>query len=133
MLKYLFEAHFKDDTLIQQSPDDISKIDPTKSAFYDVLQREDDLIAFGLYSNETSYTYAVDLRDSHFEINKVPFFASDALNLPRETKFRLIYFRQVRRHFHVGTLEPQGIDTSFHIGWQTTVDGKNYQHIIATA
>lgn len=44
-LAYLFECHLKDGTMIQQTPEDVSVIDPAKSAFYDVLQRINDVVA----------------------------------------------------------------------------------------
>lgn len=132
MLKYLFEAHFKDGSLIQQAQDDQSIIEPTKSRFYDVVQREDDLFAFGIFSNETHFTYAVDLRDGHFEVNNAPFYPAEVFKLEPDSKLRLIYFRQRRHHFHFGEDTPFSQETTFHIGWQTTLkDGSNLQYVIA--
>jgi hypothetical protein len=131
MLKYLFQANFSDGTFIQQTQDDQSTLLPEKSAFYDVLQRQDDLVSFGLFSDETPTTWIVDLRDGHFEVNEIPFMVYGSCGHHDPTApFRLIYFRKVRRHFHIGNLEQIGMDMSFHFGWQTTVDGKNHQKVI---
>lgn len=58
-LKYLFTAQFAGgEELFDQNEEDVSAIDPKKSAFYDVLQRiksgkeEDKLVAFHLASFE---------------------------------------------------------------------------------
>ena len=129
MFKYLFEAHFKDGTRIQQTQEDLSATEPSKSAFYDVAQRMDEVEIFGLFSDETNDICVVDLRDGHFEVNGVPFHVGTTEFLP-DTKFRLIYFRKVKRHFHVGSMEQVGHEITFNIGWQTTVDGKNFQETI---
>src|ERR1035441_4286275 len=108
-MKYLFQAHFADGSSITQTPEDISTLIPTKSAFYDVLQREDDLISFGLFA--AGHTYAVDLTDGHFEVDHNPFAAQDPrTKLDPSSKFRLIYFRKVRRAFNTD-LEELGVDT----------------------
>lgn len=130
-LAYLFECHFSDGTAIVQTPEDISSIDPTRSEFFDVLQRTEDIESFGIYNNEN--TYAVDLRDGHFEINGIPFEVHGDDELPvdiNQCKLRLIYFR---RHRHTVTLGLDGEehDVAYHVGWQTTIDGKNYQRTIS--
>jgi len=107
MLDYLFEAHFSDGTMIQQTPEDVSVVDPTRSRFYDVAQRLDDVVAFGFFNDQ--HTYAVDLRDGHFEVDGAPFFSYPKDFAPsEETKFRLIYFRH---HTHQIT---QGSDVEDH-------------------
>ena len=130
-LKYLFQANFSDSTFIQQTQDDQSTLLPEKSAFYDVLQKQDDLVSFGLFSDEVPTTWAVDLKDGHFEVNELPFMVHGApVTFPVDTVFRLIYFRSVKRHFRIGTIEAIGVDISYHIGWQTTINGQNHQRTI---
>jgi hypothetical protein len=134
MLKFLFEAHFSDGSQIQQTPEDISATDPTKSAFYDVAQRLDDVVYFGIFNpSRPTETYVVDLKNGHFEICGVPITAhqQSAENFPPDTKFRLVYFRKVTRHFNPADMLETGVEMAFHIGWQCTVDGKNVQQTIA--
>lgn len=153
-LKYLFECHFKDGTMLQQTEADVSTIDPERSAFYDVMQRADDVMVFGIY-NETS-TYAVDLRDGAFEVNGCRFFipttvpqavlitATDSdpkaelQNLLFEPapdqKYELVYFR---RHHHVSimgqSITPTDIShtVQYHLGWKTKdINGQEVQQTI---
>ncbi len=92
-LSYLFECHLNDGTLIQQTEEDVSTIDPTRSAYYDVVQRKADVEAFGIFNDQ--HTYAVDLRDGHFEIDGVPFFImSGDPGLAEDQKLELVYFRR---------------------------------------
>jgi hypothetical protein len=123
-MKYLFEAHFSDGSVISQTPDDISTIDPTlRSTFYDVAQRLDDVVLFGLYDND--HKYVVDLRDGHFEIDGVPFSAQpvSAPTILEGGKFKLLYFRDHQQEI---TISADGERTagshyiSFRFGWEYT-------------
>lgn len=130
-LKYLFECHFVDGTVYQQNPEDTSTSIPGKSAFTDVLQRIDDVVVFGIFNNET--TYAVDLRDGHFEINQVPFEIAlpDDLVLSEDVKFDLVYFRRVKHNQVLGQLMTEESTTiDYHFGWKTTVNDKEYQQVL---
>jgi hypothetical protein len=132
--KYLFEAHLIDGTIIQQSPDDVSHVDPNQSSFYDVIQQHDQIEAFGLYSDEDIATYVVDLTDGHFEVNGHSFNAHDPqVVLPKDTIYRLIYFRRNNVHFAANA---EGVDQLAHeityfIGWQATINGINQQQTIS--
>lgn len=129
-LAYLFECHFTDETVLFQTQDDVSTLDPTKSAFYDALQRADEIAVFGIVNDE--HTYAVDLRDGHFEIDGIPFVVHSGDELPTtDCTYRIVYFRRVRQSVTMGYTEMASVDTEYHIGWQTTIDGKNYQKTIA--
>jgi hypothetical protein len=124
-LSYLFTCQFKDGTTIKQTSEDISKTDPTRSAFYDVVQRLPDVSKFSLANGQ--HTCAVDLTDGHFEIDGFPFRTHEDLL----GEYRLIYFR---RHQHKRALGgPDAHSVQFFIGWQTTVDGKNIQSTIMVA
>jgi hypothetical protein len=132
-LSYLFEAHFNDGSMIQQTPQDVSVVDPEKSAYYDVMQRLGDVKVFGIYNDKN--TYVVDLRDGHFEINGVPFSVSseEDLDLMPDQKFELVYFR---RHKHVtavgGELPVELSHTvDYFLGWTTTVNGKQVRRTIS--
>ena len=130
MLTFLFDAVFSDGSFITQNEDDVSLITPGKNCFYDVLQRIDEVVTFELFDHE--HSYAVDLRDGHFEIDGLLFQAHDPdIRFPPDAKFRLVYFKRNRIH-HCGG-EITGIDTVFHVGWQTTIDGKNYKQTISVS
>jgi hypothetical protein len=120
-ISYLFECHLNDGTLIQQTEEDVSKIDPARSAYYDVVQRKADVEVFGIFNDD--HTYAVDLRDGHFEIDGLPFnVLSGDPELPTDQKRELVYFR---RHVQImvvggdGTEEDHSVE--YFIGWKTTV------------
>ena len=149
-LAYLFECHFNDGTIIQQTEEDVSKIDPNRSSFYDVIQRKDDVEVFGIFNDQ--HTYAVDLRDGHFEIDGAPFSIQKDVSVePTEEnptpvlepfvkipdqKLELVYFR---RHVHVTVMGqenvPEDISHSieFFMGWKTTVNGKEVQQTISVS
>lgn len=128
-LAYLFECHFKDGSILFQTADDVSATMPEKSAFFDVLQRIDDVEVFGIVNDE--HTYAVDLRDGHFEIDGVPFKVTGDEELTADCTFRLVYFRRVRQTVSMGYTNMESTTVEYHIGWQTTIDGKNHQKTIS--
>lgn len=129
-LKYHFEALFFDGSIITQTPEDISALDPIRSQFYDVVQRMDEVHRFSLTDGKN--VYLVDLTDGHFEINGITFNTQDPSNVPPASKWRLIFFRRHQHHFRVGTTEEIGHTIEYHIGRQTTTpQGKNYQQTIS--
>lgn len=131
-LKYLFEATFKDETVIRQTPDDRSSLEPGKSAFYDVLEHEkvSPLTRFELVGE--GHRYAVCFPDGHFETDGLPFkMHEEELSL---AGLRLIYFRNHTRHFAAG-VGPQaggqvGHELVYRIGWQYTMRSTNYQRVM---
>lgn len=142
-LKYLFEAHFKDGSVIHQTPEDISSADPlTRSAFYDVAQRLDEVRMFGLYNEQ--HTYTVSLEDGHFEIDGVPFSAQpvSSPSINQGGKFTLIYFRDHQQEFVVTAsvgadgqiTESRNLGPHYHqyrMGWEyTDPTGKVYTQTI---
>lgn len=122
-MKYLFEAHLKDKTIISQTGEDLSKVDPSRSAYFDVVQRLSEVELFGLY-NATD-TYVVDLRTGEFEYNDKPYLVhalnptNNSNNMTRE----LVYFRRVKVTKTPGIVE-DAVSTEFHVGWNGFVDGK---------
>ena len=128
-LSYLFTCRFTDGTTIQQTQDDVSSEDATRSAFFDVVQRLEDVQTFVIKDSE--HTYMVDLRDGHFEIDGVPFEVSTE-ELPGEAMFRLIYFHRHQHNVVQGqALTGDGAVIRYHVGWQTTIGGKNFQSVIS--
>lgn len=133
-LKYLFQANFSDDTFIVQNQEDQSTLQEDKSTFYDVLQREDELIHFGLFSDEVSDQWTLDLRNGMFSHNGNPFSIQDPSAPqpePNENR-RLIYFRKVTRNFDASNMAELSVQYEFHIGFQyNDKDGKNHQVTLA--
>ena len=132
MLKYLFTAQFNDGATLEQTQEDISKIIPKKSAFFDVLNDTRKVERFWLYNIRTDTKYLVDLIDGHFEINGNPFFLHEQTIDESKTlsDFRLIYFRRVQQSMNIESGEAS-TKTMFIIGWQANhPDGKNEKRII---
>lgn len=129
-LKYLFTATFEDGTVIEQTQEDRSVLDPDKrSCFYDVVEKEKEspLVKFTLKGS--GHEYGVDLVDGHFEVDGLPF------NMIKGTlpEYRIIYYRNVTRHFNAADGEQTGSQFMYCIGWQCTDDGKNYQRVMEIA
>jgi hypothetical protein len=125
-LKYLFTCAYKDGTTFKQTPDDVSITDPKKSAFFDI--RQDDVALFWL---EGEHTYLVDLTNGLFAIDGVFFQAGEDLPIENPVR-RLIFFRRHTHHFNLEHDE-LGHFVRYFIGWQTTINGKNYQQTITVA
>jgi len=126
-LKYLFTATFADGTVIEQTPEDRSAIDPEKrSQFFDVLEKEKQtpIVSFVLMGEGREY--GVDLRDGHFEVNRLPFRMMEGV-MP---EYRLIFFRRHTHDFEVGSGSQTRHEVVYRIGWQCTVDGKNLQRVM---
>ena len=140
MLRYLFTAQFNDGTMLEQTQDDVSKTNPKKSAFFDVLNDTRKLERFWLleiYKNVdldriTPSKYLVDLTDGHFEINGNSFFLHEQTidESKKLSDFRLIYFRRVQQSMNLTSGEAS-TKTMFMIGWQANyADGKNEKRIL---
>ncbi|HEX2910397.1 MAG TPA: hypothetical protein VH186_06280 [Chloroflexia bacterium] len=65
-LEYLFTAEAKNGNIIKQHSDDVSRIDPTRSAFYDVLQNLP-LKTFSLVGK--GHVFTVDFEKFQIRIN----------------------------------------------------------------
>lgn len=143
-LKYLFTATYKDGRVYQQNAEDKSLIEPEKrSCFFDIAQDIDKLASFVLKGD--GHEYGVSLIDGHFEIDEIPFFMHEGhikdvgekkILMPLKD-FRLIFFRQHTRSYKVALYanEQKEIDHKiiYRMGWQCTIDGKNYQEIMQFA
>lgn len=128
-LRWLFVAHFRDGSSIEQPIDDHSKnhvegAEHNPSAFTDVLEREDELQAFELRQVNGPETALVDLITGAFVINGTPFHAHDQFFEPTEHKLKLVYHRETRLdHDMAGNVTRHYVNRYF-IGW-TAVGNKN--------
>ena len=122
-MKYLFKAYFENGKILEQSPADVSAIDPQRSSFYDILCEEQIIIRpvkFELHGDGKIYT--VDLTNGSFSINGVIFSV-----YPDEvTDLKLIYFRRHILNLSGPHCVSSGI--SFHFGWQ--VRGTNIERTV---
>ncbi len=136
-LKWLFTAHFSDETTLEQTIEDkcLTRDDGTGSAFTDVLARMDDLIAFELVNQETNESVLVDLKTGNFVVGGVPLCAHNQNFEPQNYPLKLVYFRETRVE---RVIDKKGEQVSsrhfvnrYFIGWETVVNGKNKQVTLA--
>lgn len=87
------------------------------------------LVSFVLHNDKQSV--GVDLRDGHFEINRIPFFQHRP-DLEPYKDFRVIYYRTVLRTLNqVSGEEVAAGVAAYSIGWQTNDEnGGNVQRTI---
>lgn len=128
-LKYLFRATFSDKTTITQNEQDVSIIDKTKSQFYDVLHVEKDIILFDLYLDGQKYV-TLDLQSGEFNINGKPFNVGEEIPMPKNTKRKLIYYRQHQHEFSAFGGEELSHKIKYFLGWEVNTGGKNTKRII---
>ena len=129
-LKYLFQAVFEDQTIIEQSPADVSCQDPRKSAFWDVISKTDSpLVHFQIWDAHGN-CFSVNLQDGHFEANNLPMQLSPVATdtIPPGGRYELIYFRDHKHQLQVGgDGQSQTHEVKYRIGWHYHApDGKTY-------
>jgi hypothetical protein len=138
---FLFTAEFEDGHIIEQTEQDVSTIDPERSAFYDVLSYPSPLVRFTLGGDGVSY--GVDLTTGHFILDGVreirPFHPSE---LPF-VNMQIFYARTVQQKLEVtskvndkheseitGIAPQEGHIVFYYLGWTATSHGKEVRHII---
>ena len=131
MLKYLFEAHLNAGSIICQQQEDVSTIDPSKSAWFDVIQKIGEVRRLLLVRYMPGLPYptvaAVDMANGLFALNgnefhAFPFTQADCAALILSGgQFLPQYFMRVTQF-----LNPEGLGglRSYAIGWQYVKDGK---------
>ena len=134
MLKYLFRCQFNDGEVFNQTQEDKSKLIEGKSAFTDVLKKQEvegkKIKLFFLDSANDSY--AVNLDDGSFTVNGRTFFMHEQTvdKSKKLTNFRLIYFRRVQQSINL-TTDKQTSNIIYLIGWQANYpDGTNCKQIM---
>lgn len=127
MLKYLFEAYYKDGSYYIQNEQDVSNTDNKRSCFFDVKQ--DEVVAFHLIEScENPNAFSVYLNDGRFEVNGQDFFMHDTGEGLKD--FRLIFYRQHEHDFNIGMKE-MAHRIKYCIGWQTNdANGNNIKRIM---
>ena len=117
---YLFVADFKDGSRYFQTQADASVVHPlTKSAFWDVLQRIEEVKKFTLIDRHNQHEHTVFLDDGHFKTD------GKILVCPRNglTNFRLIYFRRAQQSHEqeIRSFHPKPYYVGYFIGWQANL------------
>lgn len=129
MLKYLFTAIFSDGTTYEQTPDDVSVSVKTKSQFFDVLQREKELVSFHVASLDNTRVASVNLLTGEFALNGLAFNLGDPRHPIGHAPLRLIFFRQHLHHIS-NSVETQH-DVTYHVGYQWNDEtGRNHQQTL---
>lgn len=119
-LDFLFVAEYSDGSVYYQTPQDISRQNPLKSAFYDIRQSplipEEKLVKFGLIRLRAHpiLVVVVDLRTGAFTLNGQPIPIPP--NAPRKrdaTPIYLIYERRNELEINGG-----GHKVIYRLGWK---------------
>lgn len=133
MLKYLFKVTYTDGTTFRQDHKDQSKIDPTRSAFFDVLNSGKEVKEFELG------LVKVNLLDGSFFVNGVNIQVGD--DLP-DFKRELVFYRQHqvdlkmnyeadKKGFFKFLNKEDGDDrVTYFLGYEMDVKGKKEKRII---
>lgn len=119
ILKYLFAADYTDGTTFYQNAEDVSGIDPKRSAFYDV--RHEDLVRFSLIGD--GKVYSVDLFTGEFEINGNKFILHGD-DVVEEHKKEVLFFRKHRHDFNIN-MEEMDHRVTYILGW--SANNKEYK------
>jgi len=129
-LDYLFVADFQDGSRYFQTPADASVVHPlTRSAFWDVLQRFEEVKQFTLIDRHGQHEHTVNLDDGHFKTDGkiIPCPRNDLHN------FRLIYFRRTEQKLEqeVRKHHPKPYVVGYFIGWQANdPTDQNYKMVL---
>lgn len=132
-----FEADFKNKTTYIQGAEDKSISVKGKNAFYDILQRMDEVVKFHVVitqDNLETARWSVDLQDGHFEHNGDIFYVHDqdidGKPFVNPTgPFKLIFFRsrseKANVTFNIQTKKVMKVEGAtsevkmYFIGWRT--------------
>jgi hypothetical protein len=128
-MKYLFTAVYGDNGELKQTENDVSVLNPQKSSFYDVLEREKTQKLTAFFLESESHLFGVNLENGLFYINGswVSLNSDDFTGWP----LRLIYYREVTRLFNLGGNQLSEPDIVFCIGFQTNgSNGKNVKRVL---
>lgn len=133
-MRWLFTAHFDDDTTIEQDQEDRSLTREGGSAFTDVLAKPG-LIAFKLQATDTQEWALVDLTTGAFIVNGTPLNLHNQYFEPHKYPLEIVYFQETRID---QVLNEKGEELSirhytnrYFIGWKTEVNGKEKQVTLA--
>ena len=122
MLDFIFIAELFNGTIYKQTPADISLTTPGRSAYYDI--KDTKIKRFSLVGK--GHIFTIDLETGNLEVDGNKIYTKRP---PERSELRLIYYRQVQQHMQVGIEQDKMLTPTmrYYIGWQTTVNDKNYK------
>lgn len=133
--KWLFRATFDDGTVIEQTQEDKSALQPSGSAFTDVVSHESRPTIFSLVNQENGDEVSVDLKTGNFMANGLAVCAHGQFFEPLKYDLDLVYFRETRVDSETNVDGDVKIVrhyvNRYFIGWKAVVNGKDKQVTIA--
>lgn len=118
-LKYLFTVVYKDGTRFSQNKEDVSSVDPSRSAYFDV--RQEDVKRFFL-DDGNGNGGEVDLATGFLSGTGTPGFTEDIGPKP----YKLIFWRQHTHNFNIG-LDELSHEIKYILGYE---DSNGVEHTI---
>jgi hypothetical protein len=132
LLKYLFSCTFRDGSFYTQHPEDLPQICKTGSSFADIKFRLEQVSYFSLIDENGYEAASVDLNTGLFKKRGEVFKAHDpSIIFPVDSKLKLIYYRTVTKNMVLGSGVTSSKPVIYNLGWQTNINGKNYQQVIS--
>src|SRR5260370_31787542 len=118
-LKYLFNTIYDDGTMFVQNKEDISTVDPKRSAYYDVKL-------------DKVYMFTLNSQHNHMSLNLLEgrFYPGNFTigDDPGPKPYKLIFYRQHIHNFNVG-LDELSHEVKYCIGY-TDADGVEHKILI---
>lgn len=128
MFDYLYTVAFADGSTISQTHEDVSSLNPAKSVFFDVLQKEKSVPATSITLSGKGLVITLDFATGSVSEDGIVIHKSEKRPSIR-TPLRVIYFRRMHIHASGGELSAPQIQ-GYNIGWQTTTEsGENVQEV----
>lgn len=134
MLNLVWSALFNDGSRLFQFSDDSNQMNETEVPAKRVFDNQENLVEFGLYNVRTGTAYVVDLKLGIIKTIRqggaIAAPEEDVLG-DRDYRYRLIYFRRVRRDFNSSLSQIGEANITYFLGYQFTDEfGKNHKKLI---
>jgi len=120
-----WKARFKGQHILNQFD-----VNGKEKLFREVLDRQEDLEIFELV--EDGKIYSVNFQTGAFFVKGIEIFpiTETELGIPlRDAHYRIIYYKRMQANFTVQKLEEPKL-FCYLLGWQTTVNGRNFQRVL---
>jgi len=125
-LKYLFHVQYYDGGGFIQEPEDVSKVDSKRSAYYDV---EQDKVQYFELLLDDERVLGIDLATGQFFTCAEGYYLTQfTIGDPGPKPYKLIFYRQHTHNFNVG-LDELSHEVKYCIGY-TDADGVEHKILI---